>query len=389
MVDLFSGGGGGWDLGARSLGVPSIGIEWGGPECATRAAVGLATIRADVSQYPPERFVGRVEGVCGSPPCQAFSSAGKRQGLADPRGQMVHEPMRWVRVIRPRWVALEQVPEVLGYWRWISRELRDLGYSAWCGVLNAADYGVPQVRKRAVLLASLDRVAAPPAPTHSKHGHADLLGESLLPWVSMAAALGWDGVVHTQTQTGSADERHEYVRTTDRPSSVVRTNSVGRWALQGNQKPGGTDELIRRGVDEPSITISTKGNSYKWLRSPGRSYGAPSRRADATTDPAPTIALGHNASSWCWERPATTVMGDQRVFPPGGHHPGNGTDPKSWSSNAIPVEPWELGVLQGFPADHPWQAPHVSRQIGNAIPPPLAEACLRAITGRQRAEVAA
>ena len=89
------------------------------------------------------------------------------------------------------------------------------------------------------------------------------------------------------------------------------------------------------------------------------------------------LLLGHNAASWCWERPATTVVDDARVFGP--HSGGNGD---SQSTNAIPVEAWELGVLQGFPVDHPWQAPHVSRQIGNAIPPPLALACLRSITGR-------
>lgn len=149
MLDLFSGGGGGWCLAARVLGIPSIGIEWDGPACGTRAAAGLLTIRADVATYPAERFAGRVVGITGGPPCQSFSSAGKRRGLDDPRGQLVHEPMRFVRAIRPRWVALEQVPEVLGYWRWISRELRELGYSTWAGVLNAAV--VDLVREIAVI----------------------------------------------------------------------------------------------------------------------------------------------------------------------------------------------------------------------------------------------
>ncbi|MCA1571974.1 MAG: DNA cytosine methyltransferase [Chloroflexi bacterium] len=192
IIDLFSGGGAGWCLAARALGLDAVGIEWDGPSCATRAAVGLRTIRADVATYPAESFTGKVSGLCASPPCQSFSSAGKQRGLADPRGQLVHEPMRWVRVVRPRWVALEQAPEVAGYWRLVCRELRALGYSAWSGILNAADYGVPQIRKRAILLASLDRKAEPPEPTHSKTGAPEMFGSGRLPWVTMAEALGWD-----------------------------------------------------------------------------------------------------------------------------------------------------------------------------------------------------
>lgn len=348
ILDLFSGGGGGWCLAARALGLDSVGIEWDGPSCGTRAVVGLPTIRADVSAYPPEPFVGKVDGICGGPPCQSFSSAGKRAGLDDPRGQMVYEPMRYVRVIRPRWVALEQVPEVLGYWRWIARELREMGYSAWCGILNAADYGVPQVRKRAILLASLDRAAEPPAPTHSKSGADDLFGAGLAKWVTMADALGWDGTVHTNTLTGggSAEGTREYVRSTDRPSSTVRTNSGGRWRLEthrGQRPDGSTQECD---VDQPAPAVSTKSGG-QWKVRP----------------------------SWTYERPSTTVLAQNHLAV---------TDPTQsfpLSKNAVRVEAWELGVLQGFPADHPWQPPYVSAQIGNAIPPPLAEACLRALVG--------
>lgn len=371
-VDLFSGGAGGWCLGLRKLGGEAIGLEMDGPSCATRAVVGLHTIRCDVSTYPAERFAG-VAGVIGSPPCQTFSSAGKRAGLADPRGQLVHEPMRYVRAIHPRWVALEQVKEVLPYWRWIAGELREMGYSVWTGILNAADYGVPQVRKRAILLASLDRLASPPAPTHSFHGPGDLFGHGLPRWISMASALGWGfgGVLHTQTKTGTAEGAKNYERDADRPSSVVRTNSVGRWRV-GTGRRSMDQECD---IDSPAPTVMASDGGRWHLLSPGRSYTDKPRRADPATDPAPTIALGHNVKAWCWERPATTVQCDPRVSQPG-HHGESGQ-----MLDAIPLEPWELGVLQGFPADHPWQPPHVSAQIGNAIPPPLALACLRSVTG--------
>lgn len=404
MLDLFAGGGGGWDLAARSLGLPSVGIEWDGPACATRAVVGLPTIRADVSTYPAEVFAGKVEGLCGGPPCQSFSSAGKGKGLADPRGQMVYEPMRYVRACRPRWVALEQVPEVLGYWRWIARELATMGYSTWAGILNAADYGVPQIRKRAILLASLDRQAQPPAPTHSKTGAGDLFGVTLPRWVTMAEALGWgltERPAYTLCGDGGRKGGGHHDGGSRQREEIAKHKAAGKWLPPG-QGPGGGGAgprgLVPSSGSVPPVTGPCKRDNHTlchepWcqcdchetyrrstvLRSPGRSYGASPRRAEAATELAPTVALAHNASSWCWERPATTItVGHSRVEAPGPERENH-----SQSSNAVPVEPWELGVLQGFPADHPWQAPRVSAQIGNAIPPPLALACLSAVTGRR------
>lgn len=158
----------------------------------------------------------------------------------------------------------------------------------------------------------------------------------------------------------------------ERPSTTICSSNPGIVNPRGGGKNVPTSargyipvvEEDRRGVEERSTN--------------GRASLAP-RRADPQLEPAPTIALGHNEASWGWERPATTVMGDQRVFPPNGHHPAGEGD--SWSSRSTRVTIAELGILQGFPADHPWQPPRRSAQIGNAIPPPLAEACLRALTG--------
>lgn len=253
ILDLFSGGAGGWCFGARALGLDPIGIECDGNACRTRAAAGLRTIRADIATYPPEVFAGKVEGLCGSPPCQAFSAAGKQKGLADPRGQLVHEPMRWARIVRPRW---------------------------------------------------------------------------------------WDT-----------------------PSRVVCGQRTPRWAYEGNPTTGRT------------------------LNRDGQMRGLPAM--DPTTSPAPTVTGEVGKShQWCWERPATTIPatyanakgGAGMVAPPGHHTTGTYTEGKG----AVRVAIAELGVLQGFPADHPWQAPEAAKQVGNAIPPPLAEACLRAVAGEGR-----
>ena len=74
-IDLFAGAGG-WDLAARALGMDPVGIELDRDACATRAALGLRTIRADLHDYPPQPC----HGLIGSPPCPTFSTAGHGAG---------------------------------------------------------------------------------------------------------------------------------------------------------------------------------------------------------------------------------------------------------------------------------------------------------------------
>lgn len=185
--------------------------------------------------------------------CQAWSMAGKRKGeldranchlLADrmaggddstdwctwedPRSPLVCQPVRWVRDLRPEWIALEEVPAVASLWEHFARIFRGWGYSVWTGDLCAADYGVPQTRTRRILTASRVRTVGPPPPTHSETAHGDdLLGGHTLPWVTMAEALGWAEADVIRPNRGSGFvERHG-----DRPDfPATRPNDV-RWAL--------------------------------------------------------------------------------------------------------------------------------------------------------------
>lgn len=82
VFDLFAGPGG-WSHALAVLGVRDVGLEWDEWACKTRVRAGQLTIRTDVAMYPVWPMVGRTDGFIASPPCQAWSMAGKRLGLVD------------------------------------------------------------------------------------------------------------------------------------------------------------------------------------------------------------------------------------------------------------------------------------------------------------------
>ncbi len=346
IVDLFAGPGG-WSEGLRLLGLTDIGIEWDAAACATRTAAGHLTVRADVATYPPERFTG-ADGLIASPPCPDWSTAGKRAGRAGTSGHLIDLVPRWVDATRPRWVACEQVPPALDVWHEHAALYRTWGYSTWAGILNAADYGVPQTRRRAILLARLDGPALPPEPTHCQGGGSTMFG-TLAPWVSMADALGWAEDVELYHLRGAGmTERHgdRPARPATEPSFSIEGGCWRRMVIRTNQ-----DSLIRKGVTK------------RYERSVDR--------------PAPVLT--GNARIWAWGRPATTLTTDERLFGP---HAGSAGE--SQSENAVKLTLAEALTLQSFPPDYPVQGTKTDqfRQVGDAVPPLLAAHVVAAATGR-------
>ena len=344
-LDLFAGPGG-WSEGARMLGLTEVGIELDGAACATRAAADHATVRADISAF----WTGSlhdVTGLIGSPPCVVFSAAGKRGGVAvaeilaqlipdlfaGKRTRAVHrremaralnaawwpdlkltraerkrriwqavrsaslvaEPARFIAACRPEWVALEQVPSVLPLWKVYAAELRKMGYHVWCGKLNAANYGVPQTRERAILIASRVRRVSCPPPTHYDPRKGDqLFGER---WVSMATALGWgatDRPPPTVTAGGTRTGGAEPFGHRDR-DALAAEQEAGRWALRMDTQEKAT---LPRPLDEPAPTMqfAHRSNLARWvLQGPYRSSPGDHTRDRTMDEPATTVAFGHSS----------------------------------------------------------------------------------------------
>lgn len=274
-VDLFAGPGG-LDVAARWLGREVYGLEWDADACLTRKAAGFNFVQHDVRDLGPKDFPAATM-LTGGPPCQTFTVAGSGAGrraldtvlkfivamaageqvqdelaqLDDERTGLVLEPLRWALEAaehgRPyRTIVLEQVPAVLPVWEAIARVLRgDLRYRVATGVLHTEMYGVPQTRRRAVLIASLDGPRALPRPTHQiyrKSGLRPADDSRLQIWKTMADALpnrrGSFEVISNYGTGGNPKLRG--VRKANEPSATV-TGKISRNKVK--TEDGGIDRF--------------------------------------------------------------------------------------------------------------------------------------------------
>jgi DNA (cytosine-5)-methyltransferase 1 len=122
-------------------------------------------LTSDLSQVSPRKLTDalgklQVDAIVGGPPCQGFSVAGKRWE-SDSRNNLYQHFMKIVQVTKPRVVVIENVPTIESLYGGrvateIVRGLTNLGYCVKTAVLNAADYGVPQARRRMFFVATRD-----------------------------------------------------------------------------------------------------------------------------------------------------------------------------------------------------------------------------------------
>lgn len=108
---------------------------------------------------PKEILSEPVDGIIGGPPCQGFSLSGKRDPK-DPRNSLFMEFVRFVNCIKPKFFVMENVPGILSakteskehVVEIILKEFKDAGYKTKYKILNAADFGVPQLRHRVIFI---------------------------------------------------------------------------------------------------------------------------------------------------------------------------------------------------------------------------------------------
>lgn len=376
-LELFAGAGG------AALGLEAAGLEHAGlveldPDaCKTLRAAGLGpVIEGDV------RDLDAVEAVAGqgidvlwsSFPCQAWSTAGSRQGAKDDRNGWPWT-VDAIDRFRPTWFLGENVrglqqhnkhctarggqrqlfdkrPELSCAGCYLERvilpDLRARFGHAGAWLLDAADYGVPQHRRRLILWAGPQELKRP----RQTHGP-----EAARPWVSMATALGLE------------------------PSQRV---------IGGGMNPRiGETRRFRDITDEPSTTVAAVqiGNAGPWITAGGA--GAPrtmDRPAPAITGAGdaqlhavhPLTGQPGGSQPWRLDQPSLPVLArDAKGYSGGlsrGRSPCGAADGFHLATGKRRLTIEQCARLQDFPDGHPFQGTLTARyrQVGNAVPPTLA-----------------
>ena len=318
-IDLFSGAGG-FSLGFDRSGFENIfAVDIQKDFCQTYKAnfPSHTLIEEDITKLSNEKIIELTKGldvdvVIGGPPCQGFSIAGNigRKFIDDPRNRLFQEFVRVVKVSNPKYFVMENVARLYTHNKHLTRkeiiaDFNKLGYTVECKILNSADYGVPQVRKRVIFIGSrVTKNILFPDISHTVHLTVkDAL--SKLPKLKSgeeSTLLNHKAMNHTQQML----EKMSYLK-----------DGEGREKIPQNLRPKSGD--VRKYI---------KYNSAK---------------------------------------PSITITGDMRkVF-----HP--------TQNRALSVR--ELARIQSFPDDFEFKSTSIAQQqqVGNAVPPLMAEAIAGAI----------
>ena len=209
-LSIFSGGGG-LDIGFQKAGFEIVGATDAESTCEETYALNCPEIPFMVGKaadYSREYFLDYVDSkklvnldcLIGGPPCPAFSKSrfyrkDKGRGLDDKNtDETITAYLRVLAIFKPKFFILENVKgltykphsDSLSY---ITGEVVRLGYSYHIWSINAADYGVPQIRERVFIVGSLDKLPDLPVQTHSKVPCVNNLLETHLPWVTAGSVL--------------------------------------------------------------------------------------------------------------------------------------------------------------------------------------------------------
>lgn len=173
---------------------------------------------ADAAKMSAALGIGKsdVSLVYGGPPCQAFSQAGKQRGIDDPRGQLIGEFLRYVEQLSPRYFVMENVAGLAGISNGkllqnILFEMQRLGYNVDYRLLNAADYGAPQLRKRLIFVGTKYEFGKALLPVSTHSSKTSLFAS--YPYLTVGEAF--QGLPMCNNVADKTDKQAEWIDTED------------------------------------------------------------------------------------------------------------------------------------------------------------------------------
>lgn len=279
---------------------------------------------------------GDIDIIVGGPPCQAYSTVGKRL-IDDPRGKLFQEYFRILRELHPRLFVFENVKGLLSIQKgFLIKQIiglfESIGYKVSLQVMNAADYGAPQIRERVILIGTLEnRPFLYPTPTHydpsTKIGH-----NGLKPYVTVGEALGDLPSIKSGEYGNkySSEPQNEYQQLMRKDAPID---------IKEHECPKNSDKLIA------IMSALPDGGSPK----------------DIAEELRPTSGFANTYSRLWWNRPSTTIT--RNLGCPSSSRCVHPRDPR-------PLTTREGARLQGFPDRYIFCGSRADKhlQIGNAVP---------------------
>ena len=269
-IEMFAGAGG-LALGTSMAGFDPVLLtdcdEWACRTLRRNAPGGADVLECDAREAIPALEDHRgVDLLCGGPPCQPFSAGGLHRAQEDPR-DMIPAMIDAVHAVRPRAFLIENVRGLVRprFAEYLQRAMLRLEggeggaprYRVAARVLNAADYGVPQIRAR-MFIAGIRKNDGPdpefPAPTHSRKSLIRVMdgGErqegDLPPWVTVADALA--GLPDPEREPGAAAAFDDHGHVSGARTYGGHTGSLPGWPAKtikagAHGTPGGENMLAR------------------------------------------------------------------------------------------------------------------------------------------------
>lgn len=250
-IDLFSGPGG-LSLGLKSSGIyAELCVEKNADAVDTysRHSVNCIHANEDIRKISFQKYRNKIDIVFGGPPCQPFSTGGLQKAQFDQR-DMIPEFIRCITEVQPEAFIMENVPGLItknsrAYFDHVLQRLSVLGYKLNWAVLNAGDYGVPQKRKRLILLGSQEEFLKFPHPTHGDRTRKE--------FVKASDVLRLDDPIGEPAKT---------------PVTYAKNPDIRKYAYAGLVYNGGGRPIDPNGLCH-TILASSGGSKTHWIDTKG------------------------------------------------------------------------------------------------------------------------